>query len=123
MPSSLRPPYRVKNLSAFSLLLYVGVSEDLVGGETTFFKDNLRCLTRRPREVFDDTSVGIPPPRQTQLVALTRVAPKLGSALVFPHWSFPGSYPNPFHEGTKLLAGEKVLLRLDVHYGRCSGGV
>lgn len=103
---------RVKNLSAFSLLLYVGVSEDMVGGETTFFKNRCCVRAREDEEQLEDKS-NVP-----DLEVVARVAPKLGSALVFPHGSFPGSYPNPFHEGTRVVAGEKVLLRLDVHYDR-----
>ena len=72
----------------------MGVSADLVGGETTFFKN------------------------RNSLEVMAKVTPELGSAIVFPHGSVPGGYPNPFHEGSRLAQGEKVLLRLDVHYDR-----
>ena len=37
--------------------------------------------------------------------------------LVFPHGKHgEGAYPDPFHEGTQVTAGTKVIIRTDVCY-------
>ncbi|ETV90585.1 hypothetical protein H310_14653 [Aphanomyces invadans] len=79
---------RILNFSAYSILFYL--NDGFEGGHTTFFTD-----------------------KSTATIA-ARVAPCAGDVLVFPHGSFPGCFPNPFHEGSTVTCGEKLLIRTDL---------
>lgn len=87
--------------SAYSVLLYLqGPSE---GGETTFFEPVKSVQGTRPE-------------RASELVVAERVAPRSGDVLVFPHGKQPGCHPDVFHEGSEVIAGEKMLIRTDILY-------
>jgi hypothetical protein len=82
---------RLKTFSAYSLLLYL--NDDCDGGHTNFFESNEKPLKIK-----------------------ASVKPRRGDALIFPHGRFPGCYPDPYHEGGKVTAGVKLLLRTDIIY-------
>lgn len=51
-----------------------------------------------------------------RLVEHATVVPKCGDVLIFPHGNMNGCYPNPLHEGSEVVKGEKCLIRTDLTY-------
>ncbi|KAF0709325.1 hypothetical protein AaE_012911 [Aphanomyces astaci] len=79
---------RILNFSAYSVLFYLNGGFD--GGHTSFFTD------------------------KSATTIAAQVGPCIGDVLVFPHGNFPGCFPNPFHEGSTVTRGEKLLIRTDL---------
>merc|ERR1712113_742028 len=92
-------PNVLSSFSAYSMLLYI--SDSLEGGETTFFKSS---------PTIPVSSKGLTPQcERSSLVVATRVAPRVGDALIFPHGQHHGCHPSPLHEGSLVIQGEKLL--------------
>ena len=51
-----------------------------------------------------------------KLVPHATVVPHCGDVLIFPHGNMNGCHPNPLHEGSTVLSGEKCLIRTDLVY-------
>lgn len=94
--------------SAYSVVVYL--NDDFEGGETTFFRPlPSHMISRRglsPKEGYD----------QSILEVAAKVVPRKGDVLVFPHGWTSGCHPNPLHEGSTVVSGEKCILRTDVVY-------
>jgi len=89
--------------SAYSLLFYL--SDSFEGGQTTFFKPvDAKLLSCSGLTLKSDDAT---------LAVAARVAPKMGDVLVFPHGRANGCHPNPLHEGSTVVGGEKLLIRTD----------
>lgn len=82
-------PPDAKQSSLFTFLIYL--SDDFVGGETTFF---------------------IPSVKEGVINAYP-VKPVMGSVAVFPHGEAQGAL---LHEGTGVVEGAKYVIRTDVEY-------
>lgn len=99
-------PNVLSSFSAFSLLMYVG--DECQGGATTFFEHNASVsLSGKGLTPLCDRS---------DLVVAAKVQPLVGDILIFPHGRHPGCHPNPLHEGSTVISGEKLLVRTDVMY-------
>lgn len=98
-------PGQLLTFSAYSVLLYL--NDDFEGGETTFFRHNpaIRVSRRGLAPHPDDVD---------KLEPISRVEPRRGDILVFPHGKFKGCYPDPLHEGSLIRRGEKVIIRTDL---------
>jgi hypothetical protein len=95
----------LRRFSAFSVLLYL--NDAFQGGCTTFFAPEPGG--RRGRYT--------PLCSRDELAVVASVQPRCGDVLIFPHGTqHPGGrcYPDPLHEGSRILEGEKLLLRTDV---------
>lgn len=94
--------------SAYSMLLYLSDSGELAGGHTTFFTcdENAQFSAQGLTPLCD----------RCDLSVAAHVVPCCGDVLVFPHGNHPGCHPNPLHEGSTVLNGEKLLIRTDVVY-------
>ncbi|CAE8629706.1 unnamed protein product [Polarella glacialis] len=90
--------------SAYSVLVYL--SDSFEGGHTTFFQqdDAVRISCSGLTPICD----------RDALVAVAQVAPRSGDILFFPHGSRSGCFPNPLHEGSTVVGGEKLLIRTDL---------
>ena len=121
------PKEQLLRFSAFSVLFYVSFcradghqdapAEPAKSGATTFFHDPREqepplAMTRSGLTLKDTDGDA------SKLQVMESVEPRTGDVLVFPHGEFPGSYPNPFHEGSTLQADttEKILVRTDIMY-------
>jgi len=94
--------------SAYSVLLYLTSSCEGGGGHTTFFAPDL---------TLDVSADGLTVKQERhELSIAASVAPCCGDVLVFPHGRHPGCHPNPLHEGSPVVTGEKLLIRTDVMY-------
>jgi len=93
--------------SAYSVLLYV--NDRFEGGGTTFFQHdpNIKVTRRGLTPVPEDMG---------KLVPHATVVPHCGDVLIFPHGNMNGCHPNPLHEGSTVLSGEKCLIRTDLVY-------
>ena len=109
-------PGQLLTFSAYSVLLYL--NDDFEGGETTFFRHDpgirvsRRGLAPHPEDV-------------SKLEPISRVRPRRGDILVFPHGKFRGCHPDPLHEGSLIRCGEKVIIRTDLVFApapRSNGG-
>ena len=98
-------PGQLVSFSAFSVLLYL--NDDFEGGETTFFRHDpaIRVSRRGLAPHPDDVD---------KLEPISRVEPRCGDILVFPHGKFNGCHPDPLHEGSLIKRGEKVIIRTDL---------
>ena len=98
-------PGQLLSFTAYSVLLYL--NENFEGGETTFFhhdpdiRISRRGLAPHPEDL-------------DKLKPVSRVAPKRGDILVFPHGKFKGCHPDPLHEGSLVRHGEKLIIRTDL---------
>jgi hypothetical protein len=97
----------LETFSAYSVLLYV--NDGFEGGATTFFKHNpdVRITRRGLTPVPEDLD---------KLEPIAKVIPRCGDVLIFPHGNFNGCHPNPLHEGSIVVSGEKCLIRTDLLY-------
>eukprot|EP00931_Biecheleriopsis_adriatica_P100539 TRINITY_DN75829_c0_g1_i1.p1 TRINITY_DN75829_c0_g1~~TRINITY_DN75829_c0_g1_i1.p1 ORF type:complete len:582 (-),score=120.31 TRINITY_DN75829_c0_g1_i1:19-1764(-) len=90
--------------SAYSLLLYL--NDSFEGGHTTFFEHD--------ESIVSSCSGLTPKCDRDSLVTAASVAPCSRAVLLFPHGLRPGCHPNPLHEGSEVMTGEKLLIRTDV---------
>jgi hypothetical protein len=93
--------------SAYSVLLYV--NDHYKGGGTTFFQHDstIRVTRRGLTPISEDLN---------KLIPHATVVPNCGDVLIFPHGNMNGCHPNPLHEGSTVLSGEKCLIRTDLIY-------
>ncbi|KNC83132.1 hypothetical protein SARC_04604 [Sphaeroforma arctica JP610] len=99
---------RLLRFSAYSMLLYL--NDGFEGGNTTFFEKVDPALIAGTGFTLADEST------RDQLMIAGHVAPQEGDVLIFPHGNHKGCHSNPFHEGSRLLKGEKIIIRTDIVY-------
>lgn len=114
MREHCKETHRLLRLTTFSVLFYVHCSEDLKGGETTFFENSPHALSNSGLTAKSSGKSG------ETLKVSWRHAPRTGDVLIFPHGNFSdgklAGWPNPFHEGSVVENGEKILIRTDVQF-------
>ena len=108
------PAGHLLRFSAYSMIVYL--NDSFTGGHTSFFSKTVSDSIPRSSSGKTPKKSGLDLDTIFNSTERILVTPKQGSILIFPHGKIAGCYPDPLHEGSKVLSGEKTIIRTDLMF-------